>query len=209
LEEAEVYGPLKGEPGGEAVVESPESPMKGEGAKVVKKAELGPPAAGDCGAYTWKVRFSVENADAATKGYIVQKVNAVYTRKNCDGTDKPVSGVGTFPFWEAWGVREGKVFIGDTANAHNADSYTDSNMGDSTSGSIVVKANAEFFPNVTLPADMKANNPDTQAGDLRSSTTDPALSGGTGSIPHDLTASWNCCGAADAKAKLTTFSDKK
>jgi hypothetical protein len=80
-----------------------------------------------------------------------------------------------------------------------------------TYGSIAVKGVAEFFPNVTLPAHMKANNPDTQAGSLRSSTTDPGLTGGTGSIPHDLTASWNCCGPllSGAKEKLTTFSNKK
>jgi hypothetical protein len=59
---------------------------------------------------------------------------------------------------------------------------------------------------VTLPASMKADNPDTQAHSLRSTITDPGLSGGTGAIAHDLTASWKCCPSFDKK---TTFSDKK
>ncbi|MDH3403223.1 MAG: hypothetical protein OES32_07210 [Acidobacteriota bacterium] len=199
----EVFSPLKGEPGAGA---EGESAAKGEGAKTVKKTELGAPTAGQCGAYSWKVRFSIDNAEATTTGYIVQKVDAKYNRTDCAGKDKPVTGIGTFPFWEAWGVRGGKVFIGDTANAHNADTYADGTMGDGTKGSIVVKGVPEFFPNVTLPAHMKANNPDTQAGDLRSSVTDPALTGGTGAISHDLTASWECCPSVDKK---TTFSDKK
>jgi len=183
-----------------------ESAAKGEAKKKVTKTELGAPTAGECGEYSWKVRFSVENANATTQGYIVQKVNAKYSRTDCAGKDKPVTGVGTFPFWEAWGVRGGKVFIGDTEDAHNADTYSDDAMGDGTKGSIAVKGIPEFFPDVTLPAHMKANNPATQAGALRSSTTDPALKGGTGAISHDLTASWKCCPPSEKK---TTFSDKK
>jgi hypothetical protein len=183
---------------------------KGETSKKAKKTELGAPTADDCGGYKWQVRFSVDGADATTAGYIVQKIDVTYTRKDCTGTDKPVSGVGTFPYWEAWGVRTGKVYIGDTAQEHNADTYADPDMGDRTYGSIVIKGVAEFFPSVTLPAHMKSNNSDTQAGSLRSSLTDPGLAGGTGSIPHDLTASWNCCGPlAPGMKNKTTFSDKK
>jgi hypothetical protein len=163
LGDEELFSSLKGEPG---VAREREFAIKGEGAKTVKKTELGTPTAGECGTYSWRVRFNVENAVATTKGYIVQKVDATYTRKDCIGNDKPVTGIGTFPFWEAWGVRRGKVFIGDTASEHNADTYADSSMGDSTHGSIAVKGIAEFFPNLSLPAHMKANNPDTQAGSL-------------------------------------------
>ena len=195
----ELFSRMKGEPDAPKAVTG--GATKGEGKKV-KKTELGAPTAGECGAYSWKVRFSVENADASTNGYIVQKVNAMYNRTDCAGTNKPVTGIGTFPFWEAWGVRGGKVYIGDTAQEHNADTFADDPMGDSTKGSIVVKGTPEFFPNVTLPAHMKANNPDTQALSLRSSITDPGLTGGTGAISHDLTASWNCCASHDKK---TTF----
>lgn len=199
---------IKGE--GDAGSES-DVASKGEGKQVVKKNDVSGPTAGQCGAYSWKVKFSVENSDDKTKGYIVQKINAVYTRTDCDGKDKPVTGIGKFPYWEAWGVRNGKVFVGDTESEHQADHYSDDVMGDSTKGSIAVTGVAEFFPNAVLPAHMKANNPDTQAHALRSSLTDPALSGGTGSISHDLTASWDCCGkqAMDAKEKKTTFSNKK
>lgn len=184
---------------------------KGEGKQVVKKSNVSGPTAGQCGGYSWKVKFSVENSDDKTKGYIVQKINAVYKRTDCDGKNKPVTGIGKFPYWEAWGVRNGKVFVGDTESEHQADHYADDPMGDSTKGSIVVTGVAEFFPNAVLPAHMKANNPETQAHSLRSSLTDPALSGGTGSISHDLTASWDCCGkqAMDAKEKQTTFSNQK
>ena len=147
----------------------------------------------------------------AMSGMFVQKVDVAYNRKDCVGADKPVTGIGKFPFWEAWGVRGGQVFIGDTTGRHNADTYTDPSMGDLTYGSIAIVAQAEFFPNATLPAHMIAQNPDTQAGDLRSTVTDPQLTGGTGSIPHDLTASWDCCGPLpdNAPEKKTTFSNKR
>ncbi|MGC2636022.1 MAG: hypothetical protein WA294_02515 [Acidobacteriaceae bacterium] len=150
------------------------------------------------------MRFSVDNADNATNGYIVQKIDAKYTRTDCAGKDKPVTGIGSFPYWEAWGVRSGKVYIGDTAQEHNADTYSDDSMGDSTKGSIVVTGVPEFFPNATLPAHMKADNPDTQAHSLRSSTQDPGLAGGTGAIAHNLTATWECCGSHDKKTSVTT-----
>ena len=172
----------------------------------VKKTELAAPTTGDCGSYSWQVRFSVENADKAANGYIVQKIDAKYNRSECDGSADPVTGIGKFPYWEAWGVREGKIFIGDTDQEHNADTYADKSMGAGTKGSIVVTGIPEFFPNVTLPKEMMAQNPDTQAGDLRSSLTDPQLKGGTGSIVHDLTALWQCCPPHDTK---TTLSNKR
>ena len=171
----------------------------------VHKRELAAPTTGECGAYAWQVRFSVDNADETTTGYIVQKIDAKYNRSECDGTADPVTGVGKFPYWEAWGVRQGKVYIGDTDHEHNADTYTDNSMGAGTKGSIVVQGIPEFFPDAVLPADMPANNPDTQAGDLRSSLTDPKLKDGTGAIAHNLTANWQCCPPHDKK---TTLSDK-
>jgi hypothetical protein len=194
------FGKMKGEHDGDNA--KAETGTKGEGKKV-KKTELGDPVEGQCGAYSWKVRFSVENADNATNGYIVQKIDAKYTRTTCEGADKPVGGIGTFPYWEAWGVRSGKVYIGDTNQEHNADTYSDDSMGDSTKGSIVVTGVPEFFPNAVLPAHMKADNPDTQAHSLRSSTQDPGLANGTGSIAHNLTATWECCGAHDKKTHVT------
>ncbi len=191
---------------------TPSPVAAGKGTKTVKKTQLAPPSAGYCGEYSWQVRFSVDNADASTNGYIVQKVDANYSRENCDGTNSPVPGIGTFPFWEAWGVRAGKVYVGDTNSPHNADTYTDPNMGELTRGSIAIVANAEFFPNVVLPAHMIANNPKTQAQSLRSTIVDPKLTGGTGSIPHNLTASWDCCGPllpGPSPTKKTKFSNIK
>lgn len=192
--------------GGGAVAEGTEAAAKGEGVKKVKKTELGAPTLGKCGAYSWKVRFGVENMEASTNGYIVQKINAVYNRTSCTGENKPVTGIGKFPYWEAWGVRNGKVYIGDTAQEHNADTYSDDSMGNSTKGSIVVTGTPEFYPNATLPEHMKADNPDTQAHSLRSSLTDPNLPGGTGSISHNLTATWDCCG--DKQNSDTIISNK-
>jgi hypothetical protein len=197
------FSPLKGPP--KAGTED-KSAAKGQGKKTVKKTEMGAPTAGECGAYSWKVKFNIENADESTSGYIVQKVDAKYNLTDCAGKDTPVRNLETFPIWEAWGVKRGRVFIGDTAVARSDDTYADPNMGLGSQGSIVVKGIAEFFPNVILPAHMTAENPKTQAGDLLSTTTDPALIGGTGAIPHDLTASWNCCPPRDTK---TTFSNKK
>jgi hypothetical protein len=64
LGDEELFTSLKGEPG---VAREREFATKGESAKTVKKTELGAPTAGECGAYSWRVRFNVENAVATTK----------------------------------------------------------------------------------------------------------------------------------------------
>jgi hypothetical protein len=198
------FGPVKGDPTKKeaptAKNKKDKDDKKDKKNQKVRKTELGAPVTGECGQYSWQVRFSIDNADDTTKGYIVQKIDVKYNRSECDNKVDPVTGVGKFPYWEAWGVREGKVYVGDTDQAHNADTYSDRSMGDGTKGSIVVKGIPQFFPDVTLPADMKANNPDTQAGDLRSSLTDPKLKDGTGALAHNLTASWKCCPPDEKKA---------
>ena len=159
--------------------------------------EVSAPQAVDCGGFRWPVQWSISNATSSTNGWIVQKVNATFNVKDC--SDSPVdikkkSGwdVSWLPFWEAWQVRGGKVFIGGTNNSHNADTYGSSPFGDGTKGSTKVVGKAEFFPNATLPSHFKPRN-SPPAWALPYTQTNPGLTGGTGSLNHNLTATWDCC----------------
>ena len=81
------------------------------------------------------VRFSLENADASTEGWIVQKVSYDhYVRDASDTRLNPVDLGGWdpswAPYWEGWQVRGGQVFIGAGASLHNADTYGSPGLGD-------------------------------------------------------------------------------
>jgi hypothetical protein len=73
------------------------------------------------------------------------------------------------------------------------DTFGDPETGGGTKGKIVVTGNAKFYEGlVALPPHFIANNPDTQARSLPSTTTDPKLAGGTPDVDHNLTVEWDC-----------------
>lgn len=175
----------------------------------LKKTTVAGPTSGNCGGFNWGAQWSIDNATASTDGWIVQKVNSIFDVKDC--TDAPVDiktktagriDPSWYPFWEAWQVRGGNVFVGGGSSSHTADTYGSAGFGDSTKGSRQITGKAEFFPGATLPSHFTPRNA-PPAMSLPYTQTDPALTGGTGAINHNLTATWNCC-QPDKSTTVTT-----
>ena len=165
------------------------------------------PTAGDNGNYSWTIQWVLDSA-SAKGGWVIQKIDISFNVQDEHGTAINVStkGVDTkkIPYWEAWKINAGKKITtyaegGDTAD----DTYVSSiNWGDKTKGTVRVTGAAEFYEDLTLPSDFKATHP--YAGILPATTNDPgALSGGTGSMAHNLTATWDSTGG-NKKTTVTT-----
>jgi hypothetical protein len=154
------------------------------------------------------VRWSIDNATSTTKGWIVQKVSLVANVKDC--SDNPVDTAvrggwdpSWTPYWEGWEVRGGQVFVGSTTTPHNADTYGGPAVGDTTKGSISILGDADFYPNATLPSGMTPRNA-APAWALPYTRSDPGLTGGTGALSHNLTATWDCCTTTKTTTITTT-----
>ena len=181
----------------------------------LRKTTVSGPTTGNCGQYSWGIRWSLENADATTQGWIVQNINSSHDVKGCDDRSKTDDEMRTltggwdpswYPFWEAWQVRDGQIYVGRSDSIHSADTFGWSGPGDNTKGSREVRGAANFYPNRALPASFVVRNA-APAWSLPYTQTDEHLTGGTGSLTHNITATWNCCPRADGtKDRRTTVS---
>jgi hypothetical protein len=165
----------------------------------LRKTTVSGPTMGTCGAFSWGAQWSVDNATSSTNGFVVQNVRAAFDVTICPGPVDVKQFTGGrvnpawFPFWEAWQVRGGNVFVGTTASPHVADTFAVPSFGDQSQGTIAITGTAEYFDGVAnLPSGFAPRNaPPAMA--LPYTQTAPGLSGGTGSIPHNITIHWDCC----------------
>ena len=172
--------------------------------KLTKKPQAA--TTSDCGGFSWVVQWELDKV--TTKGgWVVQKVELPHDVKDCDGKAidlETASGhrPSWFPFWEAWQIHSGQKVTtyaetGDTAD----DTFGSGSYGAKSKGSLTLKGTPEFYDGLTLPSDFKVTNK-PPAWILPTTKTAPTLTGGTGAIAHELTATWNCCGA-DRSTKVT------
>ncbi|MCZ7385144.1 MAG: DUF4157 domain-containing protein [Candidatus Methanoperedens sp.] len=182
------------------------TPSKNPSPPVLKKRTVSGPIDTDCGGSSWGVQWYLDNP-GTTDGFIVQHVSEVYAIKDC--SNKPIDvkahtggnlDPSWGPFWEAWEVRTGKVYVGTTTSLHNADTFGTSAFGNNTKGSYSIFGKAEYYPGLKLSSNFNVTN-NAPAWSLPYTKTNPNLNGGTGSLDHNLTASWNCC--PDGKDKKT------
>lgn len=161
------------------------------------KSTVSGPTTQPNGGFSWGARWSIQNADTSTNGWIVQHV--VVQQNVTDASSAAVTpGTGTYgglqtawyPIWEAWQVRGGQVFVGGSTSPHNADTYGQDPVGPSTKGTTKVIGSADFYPNLTLPTSFTVRNA-APAWSLPVTNSDPALTGGTGALDHNLTATWD------------------
>jgi hypothetical protein len=164
-------------------------------------AQVGPLTKSDPGGFNWVVQWKLSGASPAG-GWIVQhlKVTADITNKAgkvlAAGEDKD------FGYWEAWQVNKGKAVTtyaekGDTAD----DAYAYPKSGDDTKGTIKFTGTAEFYEALTLPSSFVADR-SQPTGVLPMTRSQPTLSGGTGAISHNLTATWDAT-AGDKTTKIS------
>jgi hypothetical protein len=170
----------------------------------LKKTTVSPLATEANGGFNWGVRWSIDHATTSTNGWIVQHVDVRQDVESwhpplLPGHTLPITAGQTpwgglskswYPIWEAWQVRGGAVFVGDSTATHNADTFAQNPVGASTKGKTEVVGRADFYPDLTLPTDFSVSN-SAPAWSLPVTNADPALKGGTSALDHKLTATWD------------------
>src|SRR5206468_9114338 len=94
----------------------------------------------DCGGYSYKVQWGIPASEAASSGWIVQKVSKTFEAFDCSGS--PVTPVefdntANYPFWEAWEFTAGQhVWVGPASGGspHSGDTFSGSDYGPGTRG---------------------------------------------------------------------------
>ena len=176
---------------------------------VLRKTQIRPIRTANNGGFNWACRWSIQNATASTDGWIVQHVSLTQNVTDASGAAvepgrEPYHGLrpSWYPHWEAWQVRGGSVFVGRTATPHRADEFLQDAVGASTRGTTAITGRADFYPNLTLPINFMVLHA-APAWDLPWTITDPNLTGGTGVLSHDLTATWDGVGNTGATTVTT------
>jgi len=175
----------------------------------LQKSTVSGPTTVNNGGYTWSARWSLQNANNTTNGWIVQRL---LVRQNVmdAGSAAVTPGQGIYggfpaswtPYWEGWQVRGGNIFVGKTTAPHNADTYSQGPVGEQTQGTTEELGQADFYPGITTPESWPVSNA-APAYALPMTRSDPGLTGGTGELDHNLTATWNGV-TGDGRTTTTT-----
>jgi hypothetical protein len=184
-----------------------EAPEPAASQPILHKTTVSGPISSDCGGFKWIVQWKLDKP--TTKGgWVVQKVESPYDVKDCGDKAVDPTKVGGWqpswcPYWEAWQINKGQQVTtyaegGDLED----DTYAAPSLGSDTEGSVTVKGTAEFYEGLTLPSSFTVTNK-APAWILPTTKSAPKLSGGTGSISHNLKASWDCCSKEKAATKTT------
>jgi len=186
--------------GGSAVAATPP--------KLTKKTVSGP-TAGHCGAFKWVIQWELDKKTSAG-GWVVQKLELAYNVKDCNGNAvDPTTRGGPqpswFPFWEAWQIHKDQqvTTYAETGDVED-DTYGGDSPGDDTKGYFLATGTAEFYDGLRLPSSFKVTNKPPQ-GILPTTKSAPTLSGGTGAISHNVSATWDCCSKEKTATKDTTI----
>ena len=152
-----------------------------------------------CGGFEHKVKWGVPSGAATAAGWIIQRVDINFGVTDC--SDKPVTphaidNPANYPFWEAWEfTRGGHVWVGPASarTPHSGDTFSGSDYGAGTKGSITLSGEVKGIVGFTLPAGMTVRNA-APAWSLPYTRTEPAQFAST--LPgaaHVVKAEWNCC----------------
>jgi hypothetical protein len=160
----------------------------------------------DCGTFKWVVQWMLDKP-SPKGGWVVQQVGVTRNVKDCadkvSGPDDS-GGLNTawYPLWEAWKVNPGKSVTTYAEGADTEDDTYSQGLTKPTKGSVTVTGSAEFYEGLVLPGSFKVTNK-APTWILPATNAAPTLAGGTGAIPHSLTATWNCCTGSDKTTTVT------
>jgi hypothetical protein len=174
-------------------------------AKLTKRTEKRAKG-GDCGQFSWVVQWKLDRPSPAG-GWVVQKVDVTRDVKDCSDNAVTTGGLQTswYPLWEAWQINPGQkvTTYAELNNDREDDTYGSGSIAD-TKGSVTVTGSAEFYEGLALPSSFKVTNA-APTWILPATNTAPTLTGGTGAIDHNITATWDCCKKKGSKkTKVTT-----
>jgi len=176
----------------------------------LSKKTISAPTTSKHGGFNWVVQWKLDKA-SPKGGWIVQKVRAnfdVKDDKNASIDVKANTGgaidPGWWTMWEAWPVKPGKnvtTYASDDSDPED-DTYGLPGHGNNTKGKQEILGDAEFFEGVDLPSSFKVTNK-APAWILPTTKSDPGMANGSGSIAHNITATWDSV-KGDGKTKATT-----
>jgi len=112
-------------------------------------------------------------------------------------------------YWEAWPVKaDQSVTTYAKGGDREDDTYAFPSFGPNSRGTVGSVGQAEFHEGLTLPAQFAVTNA-APAWILPITRSQPKLKGGTGAIPHTLSAKWDsiktdAAGKADETTTITT-----
>lgn len=169
---------------------------------VLSKKNVQGPSANDRGGYNWVVQWELDKP-SPSGGWIVQGVNVAGDVKDKDGKALKTGWESYVPYWEAWQVRAGKKVTtyaegGDVLD----DTFANPSYAAGSKGEVSETGSPQFYEGLTLPTSFKANGV-VPAGILPATKSDPGLSGGSGTIAHEIKATWDSS-KGDNKTTLKT-----
>ncbi len=166
-------------------------------------------ATDDCGGYTYKVKWGIPASEAASSGWIIQRVDKRFEAHDCTGS--PVAPTAAddpsgYPFWEAWEFTAGQnVWVGlaSTGAAHTGDTFGAPGYGSGTKGKKTITGEVKAIVGFVLPGGMTPRNA-APAWALPYTRAQPPQFGSTlGGAAHTLTAEWDCCPAGTVTKRTT------
>lgn len=175
----------------------------GSGSQSLSKSTLKGPTAKKHGEYHWLIQWKLSEASKAG-GWIVQKVNFTGNIEDDKGKKLKTGWEKHSPYWEAWKVNKNQKVTEYAENGDpDDDTYANPGYGANTKGTTTIKGDAKFYEGLTLPSSFKVI-PGHPAGILLTTKSDPNLSGGTPTLDHDLTATWDSTKGKSGKTTLAT-----
>jgi hypothetical protein len=114
---------------------------------------------GGQGSRAWVIQWQLSEK-SQKGGWIVQQITLA------DSAGKQI-----LEYWEAWQVEAGKEFT----IYHGIGDGHDDSFSAGILPRLTATASARFYEGLELPASFIKNNPDTLAGELRSTTSNPHL----------------------------------
>jgi hypothetical protein len=169
-------------------------------------------ATSDCGDYTYKVQWGIPASEAASSGWIVQKVNKTVEVTDCDGnavTPSAADDPAGYPFWEGWEFTPGQhVWVGpaSAASPHSGDTFGGSGYGPGTKGKKTITGEIKAIVGFTMPAGMAPRNIAPAWALPYTRTEPPQFASTLPGAAHTLTSEWNCCptGTVTKRTTVTT-----
>jgi hypothetical protein len=173
---------------------------------MLTKSTVKGPTAGDCGMFGWTVQWKL--TQKTTKGgWVVQKVELARDVKDSAGkalgpqATPNVLNPAWYPVWEAWQIHRDQDVTTYAEGGDVDDDTYGSGQAPNTKGTLKVTGTAQFYEGLTLPAAFKVTNK-APTWILPATSSAPALAGGTGTLAHNVTATWDCSGT-DKTTKVT------
>jgi RHS repeat-associated protein len=156
--------------------------------------KVGEKVKGSCGLASSEVQWQI---NAKVDGYIIQHIKGEAKVTDCTGK-AVVSRNPNTEYWESWGVRAGKVYMGNSVIPSYKDRFILQSEGSGTKGTLKITGKVSFKKDYKLPSWGSVEG----AGDLPASRTAPPGWDDAVAGSHTLEVVFDCC-KCPAEATVT------